>query len=213
MLRPLLASLAALALLGSGLPGCGAAPDAPTGRDEDGSAETGAVASVVVVPSSAQLFALGASRRLEAMARTEAGDTLDRAEFAWSSSPAGVVDVDSTGRVTARADGAAEVTAVVDSVEGHATVIVRQRTDSVAVSPASARLAAGDTLRFSAEARDANGHPVPGADVRWRSLDTLVATVDPTGRAVARDTGETGIVAAAGTAADTAALAVGGGTP
>lgn len=193
--------------------GCGGdGATAPGGPDGDGH-ESGVVASVTVTPSTAQLTSLGATRRFEAEARNAAGETLRRVEPTWSSSPARVATVDSTGTVTAAANGGAEITAAVDTVEGHATVIVRQRAASVEISPQEASLAAaGDTVEFAAVPRDRNGHRVTDARVRWSSLDTPVATVDSTGRAVARDTGRAGIVAGAGTAADTATLTVAGGS-
>lgn len=204
------ALLGALAASAWGCRGDGAT--APAGPDSGGE-EAGAVASVVVTPTAAHLAALGATRQLEAEARNAAGETLRRVEFTWSSLPARVAAVDSTGTVTAAANGGTEITAAVDTVEGHATVIVRQRTSSVEISPREASLAAaGDTLQFTADPRDRNGHRVADARIRWSSLDTLVATVDSAGRALARDSGETGIVARAGTAADTATLAVAGGS-
>lgn len=210
-LGPLLgaALVSALAAAAWGCRGDGAT--APAGPD-DGGEGSGAVASVIVTPSATQLAALGATRQLEAEARNAAGETLRRVEFTWSSSPGRVAAVDSTGTVTAAANGGAEITAAVDTVEGHATVIVRQRTSSVEISPQEASLAAaGDTGEFTAVPRDGNGHRVADARVRWSSLDTLVATVDSAGRALARDTGRTGIVARAGTAVDTATLVVAGG--
>ncbi|WP_419164649.1 hypothetical protein [Candidatus Palauibacter sp.] len=41
-------------------------------------------------------------------------------------------------------------------------------------------MVAGDTLRLSAEALDANGRAVSGAAFSWSSSDPAVATVDTT---------------------------------
>jgi hypothetical protein len=49
------------------------------------------------------------------------------------------------------------------------------------VAGAPAWLAPGDTVRLAASAFDAQEQPIPGAPVRWLSLDTLAARVDGTG--------------------------------
>ena len=57
-----------------------------------------------------------------------------------------------------------------------------QAIDSVAVSPAESTIAAlGDTVRLAAEAFDANGHAVGGAEFSWESSAASVATVDAAG--------------------------------
>ena len=57
-----------------------------------------------------------------------------------------------------------------------------QEVSAVAVSPAADTLAAfGDTVRFVAEATDANGHTVGLTEFSWSSSDTLVARVDDSG--------------------------------
>ena len=70
-----------------------------------------------------------------------------------------------------------------------------QAAGSVAVSPAEAAIALGDTLRLAAEARDANGHPVEGAEFLWASSDEAVATVDASGLATGVAAGEAAITA------------------
>ncbi|HXF96233.1 MAG TPA: Ig-like domain-containing protein [Gemmatimonadales bacterium] len=63
---------------------------------------------------------------------------------------------------------------------------------SVTVIPSSAVLAVGDTLRFRAELRDAEGNPLSGRAVSWHSTDTIVLRITgesaehATVRAVAR---------------------------
>ena len=80
------------------------------------------------------------------------------AAVSWASSAAAVATVSATGLVTAVANGTATITATAGSASGTATVTVAQELSAVTVSPAADTLVAGDTLRLSAEAADANGH-------------------------------------------------------
>src|SRR2546428_833877 len=52
---------------------------------------------------------------------------------------------------------------------------------SVAITPKSATLAGGGTVRLSATIRDANGTPLTGHAITWTSDNPAVATVDATG--------------------------------
>ncbi|WP_428275802.1 leucine-rich repeat domain-containing protein [Candidatus Palauibacter sp.] len=56
---------------------------------------------------------------------------------------------------------------------------------SVTVSPASAALAPGETLRLTAEARDDQGNTVPNARFSWASSDASAATVNDRGEVTA----------------------------
>ena len=76
--------------------------------------------------------------------------------------------VDASGLVTTVANGTATITATAGEASGSATVTVAQVVSSVAVAPAEANFAAlSDTLRLTAEALDANGHAVAGAELSW----------------------------------------------
>ena len=67
---------------------------------------------------------------------------------------------------------------------------------------------AGDTLRLAAEATDANGHPVEGAEFSWASSDTLVAVVDDAGLVTGVGAGEAEVTATAAGVTGRAALSV-----
>lgn len=67
----------------------------------------------------------------------------------------------------------------------------------VAVAPATATVALGETLRLTARAHDENGRPVPGAEFAWASSDTLVAIVDDEGHVTSIGRGETVVTATA----------------
>lgn len=67
---------------------------------------------------------------------------------------------------------------------------------------------AGETVTFDAAVEDAEGDPVPDAELTWASSDLDVATVDQAGIATTLGPGETLITARSGTVADTASLIV-----
>ena len=101
--------------------------------------------------------------------------------MSWSSNATAVATVDASGLVMAAGNGTATITATVGSASGSAQVTVAQEVSAVAVTPPADTLVVGDTLRLTAEAADANGHAVAGADFAWASQDTLVAVVDSAG--------------------------------
>ena len=103
-------------------------------------------------------------------------------------------------------DGATEPPATAGSATGSATVTVDQEVSAVLVTPAADTVVAGDTLRLAAEATDANGHPVAGADFDWMPSDTLVVVVDDAGLVTGVGAGEA--AAAAAGVAGRAALSV-----
>ncbi len=164
--------------------------------------------TVNVTPGTAELAALGATVRLSAEVRDQAGGAMPGAAVSWASGDAAVATVDASGLVTAVANGTAPVTATAGSASGTATVTVAQAVDSVAVSPAEATLAPGDTVRLSAEALDANGHQVAGAEFSWSSSDESVATVDGSGLVTGAAAGAADIAAATGGVTGRAALSV-----
>lgn len=167
------------------------------------------VARVEVTPSSAELHALEDTRDFEATVRDRAGDAMPGVSVSWSVSPDSAARVDGNGTVTAEANGTVTVEAAAEGVTGSARLTVDQEVASLDVSPDRAELAAkGDTVRFSAEPTDANGHPVDGAGLTWRSTDPEVVTVDSTGVATARERGQARVVAETAGIADSAVFSV-----
>ena len=137
--------------------------------------------TVAVTPATVRLTALGATEQLTAEVRDQNGNPMARATVTWASSAAAVATVSASGLVTAAGNGTATITATAGTASGSATVTVVQEVSAVAVTPAADTVVTGDTLRLDAEAADANGHPVAGAEFDWASSDTLVAVVDDAG--------------------------------
>ena len=152
-------------------------------------------ATVAVAPATVRLTALGATEQLTAEVRDQNGNAMAGAAVSWASSAAAVATVSAAGLVTAAGNGTATITATAGTVSGTATVTVAQEVSAVAVSPAADTLVAGDTLRLSAVAADANDHAIEGVEFAWASSDTLVAVVDDAGLVTGLGAGQAEVTA------------------
>ena len=162
-----------------------------------------------VSPEALEFSALGDTLRLAAEAVDANGHLVEAATVAWTSGDTAVAVVDSVGLVRSAGNGEAVVTATADAVSGTAEVTVAQVVSAVKVSPEALEFSAlGDTLRLAAEAVDANGHLVEGAEVTWSSGNPAVATVDTSGLERSAGNGEAAVSATSGSAADSAKVAV-----
>ena len=151
--------------------------------------------TVAVTPDSVVFTAIGQTVQLSAEVRDQNGQVMAGAGVTWTSSNASAATVSGSRLVTAAGNGTATITASAGSASGSATVTVAQEVSAVVVSPAADTLVAGDTLRLSAEAMDANGHSMAAAEFTWASSDTLVATVDDSGLVTGVAAGEAEITA------------------
>ena len=168
-----------------------------------------AVATVRIEPGSITLDALGDTARLIAVARDGSDSPLDPRQAVWTTSEPGVVAISSSGIATAVRNGVATVTATIDGAAATATVTVAQRVARVAVSPASAALALGDTVRFTAVATDENVYPLASPQgLTWSSSNTAVARIDASGLVTGASTGEAQISASLNGVTGTAVAAV-----
>ena len=164
--------------------------------------------AVVVTPSIDTLVALGDTVRLSAEAMDANGHAVSGTVFTWVSGDTLVAVVDGTGLATAVGNGVTTVTAGSGGALGNAMVTVIQLADSVIVTPGADSVALRDTLSLSAEALDANGHAVVGANFRWSSSDGFVATVDAGGLVLGFAEGAAIITAVVGSAQGTARITV-----
>ena len=164
--------------------------------------------TVTVTPPAAQLAALGATVQLVAEVRDQNGQPMPGSTVTWASGAAAVATVDAAGLVTAVGNGTATIVATAGSASGTATVTVAQEVSAVSVTPAVDTLVVGDTLRLAAEATDANGHLVMGAEFAWASSDTLLATIDATGLVTGIGAGEVAFTATSSGVVSRATLTV-----
>ena len=164
--------------------------------------------TVTVSPASATLAALGDSVRFTAQVLDQYGDAMASATVSWSSSDVAVATVNTSGVATAAGDGSATITATSGSASGTATVTVAREASTVVVTPTEAELRPGDTVRFSAQAEDANGFAIEDAVFAWSSSDPAVAVVDSAGLVRAIGRGDATITAAADSATGSATVTV-----
>ena len=130
------------------------------------------------------------------------------ATVTWASSASAVATVSASGLVTAVANGTATITATAGPVSGSATVRVAQEVSAVAVTPDTATVLEGDTLRLTSTASDANGQVVTGAEFVWASGDTTVAVVNASGLVTGVGAGEAQVTATAAGVTGLATLTV-----
>ena len=162
----------------------------------------------MVSPATTELTALGATVQLSAEVRDQNGAVMAGATVTWASSNAGAATVNASGLVTAVSNGGATITATAGGASGSATVSVAQEVSAVAVTPDTATVLEGDTLRLAATAADANGHAVTGAELAWASGDTAVAVVDASGLVTGVAAGQVQVTATAVGLTGSAELAV-----
>lgn len=138
---------------------------------------------------------LGATTRLSAVALDGRGNALEGVPYEWSTSDSTRALVDSTGTVTAVANGNATISAAVGGLTAHVTMAVAQQVASVTVAPTSASVAVGGTRQFGATAVDAGGTTVMNVKFLWVSADANIAVVDTTGLATGKGVGSVTITA------------------
>ncbi|MDF1504266.1 Ig-like domain-containing protein [Roseisolibacter sp. H3M3-2] len=190
MPRSVFTALAACAVVS--LAACGGSDSAtapvvtPPGNQNPGTGNPGtgnpgtpaAVASVAITPAGGTVL-VGRTLQLAAAARDANGATLSGRAVAWTSSADSVARVDANGLVTGVAAGSATITATSEGKSATASVAVQLApVASIAVTPATANLRTGDTLRLAAAVRDESGAALAGRQVRWASSAAGVVTVD-----------------------------------
>jgi alpha-tubulin suppressor-like RCC1 family protein len=139
---------------------------------------TAPVGSVALTPAGGTVF-VGRTMTLVAAPKDAAGNALTGRTVTWASSADSIARVDANGIVTGVATGTAIITAAAEGKTATATLAVQLvPVSSVLVTPATANLRTGDTLRLAAATRDSAGAALAGREVRWTSSAPAVATVD-----------------------------------
>src|SRR5206468_12670850 len=107
--------------------------------------------------------------------------------------------VDASGRLTAVNEGDAMVVARAGSLAETTLVSVKKTPPQVVavdLTPPDTIVPAGGTLRLSAAVRGENDAVLAGREVRWRSANATIASVDSmTGAVIGRSAGRTTITA------------------
>jgi uncharacterized protein YjdB len=174
------------------------------------------VASVSVTPATSTLN-VGATVQLSATMRDANGGALSGRVVTWSSSNTGYAKVSSSGLVTGVAAGAVTITATSEGKSGTASITVNAPPPApvatVAVSPSSNTINAGQTVQLAATARDANGATLTGRTITWSSSNASVASVSGNGLVTGIAAGTVTITATSETKSGTASVTVQSVTP
>ena len=166
------------------------------------------VASVAVSPPSLSVGA-GTTGQLTATPKDANGAALSGRVVTWASSNSAAATVNGSGMVTGVAVGAATIAATSEGQNGTASVAVTPPPVAlVSVSPASATIAAGNTVQLAVTLQDANGNPLSGRVVTWRSSNTAAATVSGSGLVSGVAAGSATITAASEGKSATATITV-----
>jgi len=154
------------------------------------------VASVAVTPSSASLL-VGTTQQLTASPLDAEGNLLTGRPVTWASANPAIASVDAAGLVTAHTAGSATISATSEGKIGTSSITVTDTpVASVEVTPTAATIeAGGDTARFTAIARDANGNVLSGRVATWTSDNAAAATVAASGLATGVTPGSATITA------------------
>src|SRR6266851_2519939 len=168
------------------------------------------VAAVAVTPAAASAT-VGQAVQLTATPKDSTGAPLSGRTVMWSSSTPGVATVNASGLVTGTAAGSATITATSETKSGTSAITITVvPVASVAVSPASASVSAGQTVQLTATPRDANGVPLSGRVVTWSSSSAAVATVNGSGLVSGVAPGSASITATSEGKSGTATVTVNG---
>ena len=165
--------------------------------------------TITIAPETATLVSVGETVQRTATVHDQHGAATTGVAVTCSSRDPSVVTVSSGGLVTAEGNGTTAVEASAGDAVGSAAMTTEQRPAEVRVSPPAETLVAlGDTVRLSAEALDANGHAIQGAEFTWASGDESVLTVDGKGLVMAVGRGSATVTATTGQISGTAELTV-----
>src|SRR5271156_5089522 len=144
---------------------------------------------------------VGDKIKFTAVAKDDAGKTIDVKPMIWIALPPDIAGADADGTVVFRAAGQVTVGAVVAGKPGFATVTVGTPPPAtVEVAPLKQALVVGGFTVLTATARSANGDPRTDVAIRWSSKQPTIAKVDDSGLVKALAPGTASVVATGGPA-------------
>ena len=154
--------------------------------------------TVEITPTNVQAH-VGDKIKFTAVAKDDAGKTIDVKPTLWIALPPDIAGADADGTVIFRAAGVVTVGAVVAGKPGFATVTVgTPPPTSVEVAPVKEALVVGGSTVLTATARNANGDPRTDVAIHWSSKAPAVAKVDESGLVKAVAPGTATVVATGG---------------
>ena len=170
---------------------------------------TRALVSFVTVAPSPLTVAVTQPGQLAATVYDATGKVVTDKPVAWSSADPAIADVTTAGRVIPVAVGSTTIRATVDGVSMTTPVVVGPvPVSTVAVTPASANIGAGQYTQLETTLRDAAGNVVTGRTVTWTTDNPTIADVTASGRVLAVASGTATITATSEGKRGTATVAV-----
>ena len=157
----------------------------------------GTTAQVIINPRSLRFTTLGRQAQVTITAVDVYGNQIF-APATLITRNAAVATLEGAPVVRARGNGSTFLVATVQGVSDSIPIVVQQVVAAVGVSPASASILLGDTVRYRASAVDSSGSPVTNAQFTWRTGSAAVATVDAAGLVRGTGVGTTTVFAASG---------------
>ena len=169
-----------------------------------------ALVSIAITPATGTVPA-GRPLQFYATGTYTDGSTQDLSSLVtWSSSAPPVATINAAGLASGLIVGSTTITAASGTVQGTAMLTVTSPVlTSVAVTPANASIAAGETQQFTATGTYSDGSVQNLTNAAtWTSSGPAIASVSPSGAAVALAVGTATISATAGSFTGTASLTV-----
>ncbi|MBA3658202.1 MAG: Ig-like domain-containing protein [Gemmatimonadales bacterium] len=136
------------------------------------------------------------------------GLTIVRAPLVWTSGDSSVASVTEGGLIQALRAGSSRIAATSSGASAALGVTIIPAPGVIEISGVEDSMYVGDTLRVTAQVRDAAGAAVNGAPISWTSGDTRIGSVSPTGLIEAREAGHLLIRAQSGTLSRGAGISI-----
>jgi uncharacterized protein YjdB len=177
----------------------------------------------VVISPAVDTLGVGQERQFSASVLNNGGNPTNE-EVSWEALNPSIADVDSFGRVLAKAIGIAVIVASGGGSADSATVVVIEPVQqasspapsepstvpvaSVSLTPQSAEIEVGKTAQFTASLRDADNNVLTGRTIEWWSSNNNVASVNSSGLVTAKASGLATITATSEGVSGSAVVAV-----
>ncbi|MCU1272474.1 MAG: hypothetical protein JWN74_3768 [Acidobacteriaceae bacterium] len=167
--------------------GCGA-----SGGSNNGTPPPALVSIAVTAPNTNLI--VGQTEQLAATGKYSDKTTKDlTGSVTWNTSPAGLATVATTGMLTAQSSGKVSITATMSSVSGSFNLTIAPKLVSIAITPASATIAASTKQQFVAKGTYSdNTTQIITGSVTWSSSNTAFAAISDTSPTKGLATGVSG---------------------
>lgn len=167
------------------------------------------LASAVTVTPASTALTVGRTLALTVQLTDAQGNVLNGRPIAFSSEKPDIATVSATGVVTAVSAGTTRIVVTSEGRTGFATIAVTPiPVADVVVTPATASMTTGESLRLVAATLAADGTPLTGRTVEWRSGAPNVVSVSPSGEVTALAAGTAVVLALSEGVSATATLTV-----